>query len=262
MAVADVAHHFMLQLGTHPGTGICFRDSGWYQIDTLAIESSHNEEKNVEHQAGDLSVRKSQRVHNKILSFLLRTLKVGEDSKARELVISILHSCPELRSVYWSHGGSLGLEPRLSSRWLSNMAFFNLITLLPVPTETFFLSLHDESHTYRTHPPPLNIIMENILPAYAQIRTGFTKGLQNTSQLVRYTCALTLTRCLFKFRSVLQAFREASLALKETDMGWWSTRAREVQKEARSRMPDIQVIIALSPIPFLTRKSEVCVRCN
>ena len=79
---ADLIHHFLLAISTHPGTGICFRDSGWYP-----------REDNPDF-LGD-EVRQG-RIYNKILANLLRALRVNEDLRQQELAIKIMAACPEL----------------------------------------------------------------------------------------------------------------------------------------------------------------------
>lgn len=81
---ADLVHHFLLAISTHPGTGICFRDSGWYP---------RGENPELE---GD-SMRQG-RTYNKILANFLKTLKVNEDPRQQELAIKIMAACPELIS--------------------------------------------------------------------------------------------------------------------------------------------------------------------
>lgn len=78
---ADLAHHFLLAITTRPGSGICFKDRGWYSRED-ADDNNNNE--------------KSGKLHNKILANILKTLKVNEDSRQQELARRILEACPEL----------------------------------------------------------------------------------------------------------------------------------------------------------------------
>ena len=79
---ADLVHHFLLAISTHPGTGICFRDNGWY----------HREESTELGGNG----KRGGRIYNKILANFLKSLKVNEDLRQQELAIKIMAACPEL----------------------------------------------------------------------------------------------------------------------------------------------------------------------
>lgn len=79
---ADLIHHFFLAISTHPGTGICFRDGGWYP-------------REVNPELGGDGMRQG-RIYNKILASFLKTLKVNDDPRQQELAIKIMAVCPEL----------------------------------------------------------------------------------------------------------------------------------------------------------------------
>jgi nucleolar pre-ribosomal-associated protein 1 len=144
-------------------------------------------------------------------------------------------------SRYWPTVG-LTLEPRLSSKWIANIAFFGLVLSQPVPVSSFLIPGID---LYQPDPPPLQIILENVLPSVS-IKAHFSKGLQSTSHLVQHCTALALVRCLTKLSSVFRAFRDVESALEEDESGLWMRRHREVEREARRRVPDFQVVVAFS----------------
>lgn len=79
-------HHFLLAICTRPGLGICFKDRGWYLRDTDADV------------VGD--PQKGGKIYNKILSNVLKNLKVNEDARQQELSLKILVACPELVAGY------------------------------------------------------------------------------------------------------------------------------------------------------------------
>ena len=86
---ADLAHHFLLAICTHPGVGVCFKERGWYPRETgddVVLSRSGNVE----------AVPKSARIYNKILAQLLKSLKVNEDPRQQELALRIISACPEL----------------------------------------------------------------------------------------------------------------------------------------------------------------------
>lgn len=151
---------------------------------------------------------------------------------------------------YWQ-AVALTLEPRLSSKWLANVAFFGSIISLPVPTDSFFLpspaaSSSSSPALYQPTPPPLANIMENILPS-VNMKAHFTKGLQSPSALVQHCTAVGLAKCLIKCEEVLVTFRKIQSVLEEDETnGQWAKRTREIEREIRKRVPEFQVIVAFS----------------
>lgn len=85
---ADVAHHFLLAICTRPGTGICFKDRGWYPRE--------DEDQPTAETAADSGRRQNFKIYNKILAGVLKGLKVNEDTRQQELALHILDACPEL----------------------------------------------------------------------------------------------------------------------------------------------------------------------
>jgi len=88
---ADLVHHFLLAICSRPGSGICFKDRGWYPRES-DTEAKDDED----------SKRRTEKIYNKILANVLKTLKVNEDSRQQELAIKILMACPELTAGYVS----------------------------------------------------------------------------------------------------------------------------------------------------------------
>jgi nucleolar pre-ribosomal-associated protein 1 len=86
---ADVAHHFLLAICTHPGVGVCFKDHGWYP-------RMDEREEWIQDAPEETSLRQQGRIFNKILANVLKTLRVNEDSRQQELALRILAACPEL----------------------------------------------------------------------------------------------------------------------------------------------------------------------
>jgi nucleolar pre-ribosomal-associated protein 1 len=235
---AELVHHFLLAICTRPGTGVCFHDFGWYprHVDEDSISNVIDED------ATELP--KSGRIYNKILSNVLRALRANGDARQRALALAILRACPELVAGFWS-GAALTLEPRLSSRWLANIALFGSVISLPVPENCFRLQ-NNGDHAYRPMPPALTTIMESVLPNVAT-KAHLTKGLQSPSPLVQHSTALALARCLQKLGQVINAFRGVAAALDEdVQEGQWNTRIHEVEHEARRRSPDLQAIVAFA----------------
>jgi nucleolar pre-ribosomal-associated protein 1 len=248
---ADLAHHFFLAICTHPGVGVCFKDRGWYPRETgddVVLTQGGNDE----------TAPKNARIYNKILAQLLKSLKVNEDPRQQELALRIMSACPELvcgyvssfyygphclmESSYWS-AASLTLEPRLSSKWIANIAFFGNVISLPVPEASFLLP---RSSLYLPTPPPLPAFVENIFPS-VNTKTHFSRGILSASPLVQHCTAMALAKCLLKYSKVLKVMHKIEGELEEGESnGQWKKRRNELELEARRRVPDFQVVISFS----------------
>ena len=126
-----------------------------------------------------------------------------------------------------------------------NIAFFGTVISRPVPSSSFLL-VEDAKGTYQPTPPPLQTILENVLPS-VNTKLNFSKGLQSTSPLVQHCSALALTKCLTKYDRILQAFRDIAIALEENEEeGQWFKRIKDLEKEVRRRVPEFQVVVAYS----------------
>ncbi|KIJ58791.1 hypothetical protein HYDPIDRAFT_119198 [Hydnomerulius pinastri MD-312] len=237
---ADVVHHFLLAICTRPGQGICFRDRGWYPRETDDGNVIDEEDAEVTRQKG----RFTGRVYKRISANVLRTLNVNEDARQQELALKIMTSCPELVSGYWA-GAALTLEPRLSFKWVANISFTGQVLSQAVPTSSFLIP--GSAELYNPTPPPLSSIMANVFPPVGT-KAHLSKGLQaGSAGLVQHCTALVLVKCLRKLAEVVRLFKMVEAALEEEeDEGQWNRRRKEVEKEARRRVPEFQVIIAFS----------------
>lgn len=242
----------MLAICTHRGSGICFADNGWYPRQDEDSNDPNDEIMGKANKAGG-------KIYNKILANVLKTLQVNDDPRQQELALKILAVCPELVSGYLTSVG-LTLEPRLSSKWLANIAFLGSVVSLPVPVDSFLLPLGTATSSsvaqYRPTPPPLWAIMENALPSL-NLKVHLTKAIQSTSALVQHSAAIALAKCLQKCESLLESFNTIERALGEDSItGQWARRRQDIEKEIRKRVPDFQVIIAFSNAHAMPSSSE------
>jgi nucleolar pre-ribosomal-associated protein 1 len=86
-------HHFLLAICSRPGVGICFKDCGWYPRERDAAAAAEIISKDDDL---DLPAARGSKIHNKILSNILKSLKVNEDPRQQELAVKIMSACPEL----------------------------------------------------------------------------------------------------------------------------------------------------------------------
>jgi nucleolar pre-ribosomal-associated protein 1 len=134
------------------------------------------------------------------------------------------------------------LESRLSSKWLANIAFFGAVVSLPIPTGCF---LSNNSDLYQPTPPSTSTILENVFPS-VNLKNHLSKGLQSSSPLVQHSAAIALAKCLGKYEEILQSFGKIAKSLEEDVEGQWTRRVRDIEKEARRRVPDFQVVVAFA----------------
>ncbi|TKY84642.1 hypothetical protein EX895_006544 [Sporisorium graminicola] len=276
-SVAELAHHFLLSMCTNPGFGICYPDRGWYPRKTtgsadaadvagqgrndVLLDGADNDGGF----AAETSVLQKSKnsvggsIYNKVLSGVIRQLAPSEDLRQQELALSILTACPELVGPYLeSSCAGLSVDPRPSSRWLCNMAYFGRVVGLELPSFRNAKVEHLENseaaaagalvpHAHRmfaSEPPPMSNILANILPGPFH-RSLFSQGLNSTDQLVRYSSCALLCRCLdrmVRFRNICMS---AISELDEDENGPWRRRLDALEMEARRRIPDISIIIQI-----------------
>ncbi|KAF9973119.1 hypothetical protein BGZ73_003652 [Actinomortierella ambigua] len=252
--VAQAAHDFLMEICTKPGVGVCFQDASWYPPITLGSQA-----------ATDKATGKPIKMFNKTLSRFLLFLRPTEQLLQQQLVIAILTACPELVRSYWA-ASSIHLDPRLSAKWLANMTLLHKVVEIPVPN--LYVS---QTGLFASHPPPVNTIMESVLPSIAN-RNHLSKGLQHTSLLVRYFTIIALAACFQKMEQVLAVMNSAVQALAQgsdellnqstdalqvdDDMSasttstdppaqQWANAIPLLLAELRRRVPDIKLIISI-----------------
>lgn len=278
-SVAELAHHFLLSICTNPGFGICYPDRGWYPRKASARgdtdeaagtgkadgaangldKDSFSFEMGSTQKAKPTSISIGGSIYNKVLSGVLRQLAVAEDLRQQELALSILTACPELVGPYLeSSCAGLSVDPRPSSRWLCNVAFFGRVAGLDLPSFRNAKVEHLESEDAGTssaivplshrliasEPPPINTVLANLLPGPLH-RFLFSQGLTSTDKLVRHsTCAL-LCRCMDRMVRYRDVCLGAIDELDEDEHGPWRRHLELFEMEARRRIPDISIVIQI-----------------
>ncbi|RXK38093.1 hypothetical protein M231_04652 [Tremella mesenterica] len=258
--VGEIVSAFLDSVTIVPGRGVCFPDEGWYPrqpTDDDAKRSFADQE--YHNPRSDPEERLRRGLHNRILSNVVRRLGpkvIDEHEQIGEWVVKVLRSCPELVASYWPHS-AMSMEPKLSSRWCANMAFAGRIVALPPPNLSTFrqplpkgLSSVDESMPFRTTPPVIATVIESIMPS-PLTKTHITKGLLVADDLVKHMTAITLAKCLQKLSTVQDLFKtiEEEISTQpssSTTLDSWRRARRELELEARRRVPDVQTIIAMA----------------
>lgn len=287
--VADVAHHFLLALCTHPSRGICYSDNGWYGK-RQSEEDEAARTIDVDMQGKSDLEQQGQGIHNKVLFGVLRSLAPTRSRKQGELAIRILAASPELFGPYLSAStgsfSSTSLEPRPDSiSWLSTATFLGRVLSLPLPSFTVSAKKSDQTvrSLTKSAPPPFANVLAAILPS-AITKNSLVRGITHKNILTRQASLTLLARVLQRlanFRIIcLQAAEEheETKSSKGSEDRWlamvesvdeedeeliayharpWTQCWRRLAQEARMRLPEMgSVIEALDRRSHASKASE------
>ncbi|PWN34846.1 uncharacterized protein FA14DRAFT_171572 [Meira miltonrushii] len=211
-SIADVVHHFLLALCTHPGRGVCYIDNGWYgrMNDKTNIDDDGSIEatEGTNEDAGQVT-RLS--IYNKVLLGVLRSLTPYRSPKQGELAIRILKAAPELSGPYFITLTNI-IDPKpLSISWLSSSTFLGRALSLPLPT------FQSKSGKWHSLPPSKRACTEALLPTCLS-KAMFSRGIAMQDRLSRYATITLLIRTLSRlllFRDVCFSANEGSAQIQQ-----------------------------------------------
>ncbi|KAI9356524.1 ribosome 60S biogenesis N-terminal-domain-containing protein [Zopfochytrium polystomum] len=221
--VADVVHNFLWNLCTIPGKGICNVGPGWFSNPAASKGKS---------QGGTL------------LRWLT-SLHPHQSLLHQQILLEVLKNCPDLVHLYWEGQSAVSFEPRLSQRWLSNMAVAAKVLALPVPD----LVERWQRSTIGLGLPTVSVLADNILPTpLGRLLLG--RCLQHSSNTVRHASSYVLGLSMDKFGRVNNQLKElADIEAAEADAAngtnenRWLSLSRQLREEMRRRIPDFQLIL-------------------
>ncbi|WWD16337.1 hypothetical protein CI109_100763 [Kwoniella shandongensis] len=258
--ISEMVMAFLENITATPGKGVCFPDAGWYPRKVVDETTGAEVEEGEVKQNGGVGDGSNdswrQGLHNRILGNVVRKVghkAVDDDGLVGDWMVKVFEACPELIAGYWAHS-ALALDPRLNARWIATMAYVGRIISLPPPALSTFKQpvpsgVDPSIVPFRAQPPALSTMIESILPS-PLTRTHVMRGLQHTDGLVQHVTAITLARGLQKLAIVQDLFKQI-----EADIGAepstsqenpWARRRRELEMEARKRIPELGVIIAFA----------------
>ncbi|WWD09124.1 hypothetical protein V865_007246 [Kwoniella europaea PYCC6329] len=257
--VSEIVEAFLEGITTVPGQGICFADEGWYprrMADRNANANEGNDGIALNGTNDDRSDSWKRGLHNRILGNVVRKVgnkAVDDDGVVGNWMTKVFEACPELIAGYWAHS-ALAVDPRLNARWVGTMAYIGRVISLPTPSLNTFrqpVSAGADPSTapFRSHPPATSVIIESILPA-PLTKIHIMKGLQHTDGLVQHVTAITLARGLQKLSVVQELFSQIEKMIEDepstSGENAWRRGRRELEMEARKRIPELSVIIAFA----------------
>ncbi|SHO76461.1 Uncharacterized protein MSYG_0799 [Malassezia sympodialis ATCC 42132] len=214
-SVADLVHHFLLSIATHPGQGVCYADRGWY--------GRH----------GDAST-----IHNHVLLTLLRHLRVAHDLRQQELALRLLRACPELVGPALSR---LTPEVRADSACFIHMAYLGRVLALPVPPVAG-----------AAQPPPVTAVLAHTAPE--NVCRVLAKAWRHDNALVQYYASVVTTSLLERVCAFQRAARAIAHETGESETGTWTSALHTLELAWRKRLPGVEVVYPLVQSPQALRR--------
>ncbi|KIO25995.1 hypothetical protein M407DRAFT_8076 [Tulasnella calospora MUT 4182] len=143
------------------------------------------------------------------------------------------------------------LEPRLSSRWITNIALATKIVALPSPIWSFRSTTARSASSSATpppyvhSPPQIQAMLDSILPASLP-KAALIKGMRSSSAVVRHLTASLLAHSIKKVGEIAEEMKQASKALEEDEItGSWAVGRKELLKDVSSRIPEVADVARL-----------------
>lgn len=205
-SVADLVHHFLLSIATHPGQGVCYVDRGWY--------GRHND---------------ASHIHNHVLLTLLRQLRVTHDLRQQELALRLLRACPELVGPALSR---LTLDIRSDSACLAQLAYVGRVLALPVPLVTS-----------TAPPPPSTAVLAHTAPE--NVCRALAKAWRYDNALVQYYASIVTASLLERVCAFQRSARMIAHDTGERDAGVWTRALHALELAWRKRLPSVDVVYPL-----------------
>jgi len=141
---------------------------------------------------------------NPILAKFIHHLRPHVILEERALLLLIFGTAQELVADYIRQAQArLQLAPKLTNTWIGYASLLYSIIDLPIPP---FFGVGD---TYRNSPPPIENIVENILPSPLS-RTIMTKCLNQASSLITFFAMRILVTSLSKVKTIINMLKDAA----------------------------------------------------
>jgi nucleolar pre-ribosomal-associated protein 1 len=207
------AHDFLILVCTTPGSGALFRQFGWYppapraEIDRIMADpvADGSDEIDIAEDSLELSVmfQEGVPIRNHSLANFIQTLRPSTSMAHSDLLLKIFRAAPELVADYFFRRRSFSFEPKPTDTWIGYAAFIFSALQLPVPA--FF----GRREGYDKQPPPVSIVIENILPQVLS-QKALTRCLHQQSELIISFALRLLIASFQKLETVLGMFRTAT----------------------------------------------------
>ncbi|KAJ5177558.1 Nucleolar pre-ribosomal-associated protein 1 N-terminal [Penicillium coprophilum] len=238
VVIANEIHRVMMNVCKTAGLGVLLPETGWYPAgsdpETLAVDDDTCIELGLDSPIYVDKYRDSVPVRNGSLSFLIQCLRPDVDSLQIELLVSIFKVAPELIADYFSRKTMFISDPKATPSWMAESAFLFSTVQLPVPANCGW------KDKLPILPPPVSIVIENILPRPLNQKI-MTRCLNQNAEIITLFAVRILTLAFTKLRAVLKIF--------QSDHGqgqlYWNQASAKLLAEFSRRCPAVKDVVVL-----------------
>lgn len=238
ISITNEIHRILLNLCKTADLGVLLPESGWYPVgvdpETLPVDDDECIELGLDSPIYVDKYRESVPVRNGTLSYLIQCLRPDVDSLQIELLVTIFKVAPELIADYFTKKTMFTSDPKATPSWMAESAFLFSTVQLPVPTNCGW------KEKQPILPPPVSIVIENILPRPLSQKT-MARCLNQNAEIITLFAVRILSAAFRKLRAVLKIFRadhgQAQL--------FWNQASSRLLAEFSRRCPSLKDVILL-----------------
>jgi nucleolar pre-ribosomal-associated protein 1 len=238
IVIANEIHRVMMNVCKTAGLGVLLPETGWYPVgtdpETLPTDDDACIELGLDSPVYVDKYRDSVPVRNGSLSFLIQCLRPDQDSLQIELLVTIFKVAPELIADFFSRKTMFISDPKATPSWMAESAFLFSTVQLPVPANCGW------KEKQPILPPPVSIVIENILPRPLSQKI-MTRCLNQNAEIITLFAVRILTVAFAKLRAVLKVF--------QADHGqgqlFWNQASAKLLAEFSRRCPAVKDVVVL-----------------
>ena len=238
ISIANEIHKLLMTICKTAGLGVLLPETGWYPVgtdpETLPVEDDGCIELGLDSPIYVDKYRESVPVRNNSLSYLIQCLRPDVDSLQIELLVTIFKAAPELIADFFSKKTMFTADPKATPSWMAESALLFSTVQLPVPTNCGWRERQP------ILPPPVSIVIENILPRPMSQKV-MTRCLNQNAEIITLFAVRILTLAFTKLRSVLKIFR----AEHGHAQLFWNQASSKLLAEFSRRCPAVKDVILL-----------------
>lgn len=238
VSLADETHKLLMTVCTKTDHGVLLPETGWYpngsDPETLPVDDDASIDLGLDSAAYVDKYRETVPVRNGTLSYLIQSLRPESDSLQIALLLAIFKAAPELIADYYTKKTMFVADPKPTPSWMAESTVLFSTVSLPVPTNCGW------KDRLPAMPPPVSVIIENILPR-ALTQKVLTRCFNMNTEIITLFAVRILTMSFNKLRAVLKIFNSDH----GVSQPLWSQATDKLIVEFCHRCPQVKDVMTL-----------------